>query len=80
MANKGEKRQLLVGWTSDCSLQTQMTLLPLHSVFILIEMFSFLSTFTLKHVETRMIFKMEEGKMIKQLTTHVTSPPRSSMH
>lgn len=77
---QGEKRQLLVGWTSDCSPQTQMTLLPLHSVFILIEMFSFWSTFTLKHVETRMVFKMEEGKMIKQLTTHVTSPPRSSMH
>lgn len=75
----------MVRGTSDCSPQTQLTLLLLHPLFTLMELFSFLSTFTLKQVETGEAWcfkwKGENDKASsKQLTTHVTSPCLSSMH
>lgn len=69
-------------WTSDCSPQTQRTvLLLLHSLFTLIEMFSFLSNFTLKQVETRegwcLKWKRKHGKASNNNLPRMLYPPAS---
>lgn len=77
---QGEKRQLRVKGPSHCSPQTQLTLLLLHSMFILMKMFPSLSAFALKQVETGVGFKTEEGKMVKQVTHNsprTSHPPAS---
>ena len=82
---KRVQRWLMVRWLQIALHKLQLPLLQPHPSFILMELLSFLSTFTLKQAETRERWwfkgKGENDKASSRwLTTHVTSPCLSSMH